>query len=220
MNDQKDIFLKSEGNNWFLRNQEHPAVLDMKSDPIVKAIEQWQLGGKDTLEIGCSNGFRPAFLSTEFASRMSGIDPSSKAIEEGLEKFPFLNLKVGTADLLPFPDNSFDVVIYGFCLYLCDRKDLFSIASECNRVLKNNGHIIIMDFLSFIPYFNPYHHLEGLKSYKMEYSSLFTWNPEFTLLQRTMLPHPDAGMNAGPDQMISIDVIRKNSEAYIPNPFK
>ena len=45
-----------------------------------------------------------------------------------------------------FPDNFFDMIILGFCLYLCDRNKLFKIASEVDRVLKENSYLVIIDF--------------------------------------------------------------------------
>ena len=46
---------------------------------------------------------------------------------------------MGTADKLPFEDQSVDILVYGFCLYLCDREDMFNIAAEANRVIKSSG---------------------------------------------------------------------------------
>ena len=52
------------------------------------------------------------------------------------KKFPDVKLKIGTAEKLKFEDDKFDLIIFGFCLYLCDREDLIKIVDETNRVLK------------------------------------------------------------------------------------
>jgi ubiquinone/menaquinone biosynthesis C-methylase UbiE len=74
----------------------------------------------------------------------AGLDPSAKAIsalnDAGLRGV------VGTAEALPQADQSVDLLIYGFCLYLCDRDDLFQIAAEAHRVLKPKSWLAILDF--------------------------------------------------------------------------
>ena len=54
-----------------------------------------------------------------------GIEPSAQAVAAACAKG--INVMQGTADVLPFDNQSFDIVIFGFCLYLCDREDLFEL---------------------------------------------------------------------------------------------
>ena len=61
------------------------------------------------LEIGCSNGWRLEAIREKYGCDCLGIDPADS-------QFPYIFK--GTADSLPYPDNQFDLVIYGFCLYL------------------------------------------------------------------------------------------------------
>lgn len=136
-----------------------------------------------------------------------GIEPSEKAVafarQKGLEVYQ------GTADNLPFPDKSFDIVIFGFCLYLCDRDDLFRIAQEADRVLNNPGWLIILDFFSPTPVMKPYHHLQGLYSFKMDYRSLFTWHPAYTCFRHTVIHHETGQYTDEPQEWIAISVLRK-----------
>jgi ubiquinone/menaquinone biosynthesis C-methylase UbiE len=83
-----------------------------------------------------------------------------------------LSVQQGTADVLPFDDNSYNIVIFGFCLYLCDREDLFRIASTADRVLRDSGWLFILDFFSPLPCAKTYHHRPGVLSYKMDYRTL------------------------------------------------
>ena len=94
--------------------------------------------------------------------------------------FSALSLSIGTADDLHFGNDSFDTIIFGFCLYLCYKKDLFKIAYEADRCLQNEGTIIITDFYPPFPYKNRYSHREGLYTYKMNHGRMFVWNPSYT----------------------------------------
>ena len=132
---------------------------------------------------------------------------------------PGVTLTQGTAESLPFGDSLFDLVIFGFCLYLCDRHDLFRIAAEADRVLKDHGTMALYDFCTPVPYKNSYVHVEGLNSYKMDYSRLFSWNPAYRLVSHTLIPHP--GSTAmGPDHCVGVSLLHKNiDQGWPPNPY-
>ena len=110
------------------------------------------------MEIGCGHGWRLNLLNKIYKSDCWGIDPSAQVINEGKKEFKGITLEKGTADALPYDKDMFDMVIFGFCLYLCDRSDLFKIAYESDRVLKDLGNIVILDFYSTLPYRNDYAH--------------------------------------------------------------
>ena len=103
----------------------------------------------------------------------------------------------------------FDIIVYGFCLYLCDRNDLFKIASEGNRVLRKNGFIIIYDFYSESYSQNAYHHLNGIFSYKMDYSKLFCWHPAYTQMKLQLGSHNSAYITDDENERVALSVIRK-----------
>jgi len=111
-NNQKNIFLQDEGNQWYLRNKN--AVLNKTSDPVIDLIIQRQLKPERVLEIGCSNGWRLNIIQELFNSDCYGLDPSSQAIHEGRGKNSLLNLEQGTADVIPFLDKKFDLIILDF----------------------------------------------------------------------------------------------------------
>lgn len=170
---QKDLFLASEGDQYYCRNRTKLSVSvreQVASDQILADLKRANLQVQNILEIGCSNGWRLEALRNLYNARCVGIDPSSTAIYEGTALFPDLSLRVGTADKLPFEDDKFDLVIFGFCLYLCDRKDLFAIPYEADRVLVENGHIVILDFYPPFPYRNKYIHHSALYTYNRTYA--------------------------------------------------
>ncbi|MCF6296411.1 MAG: class I SAM-dependent methyltransferase [Flavobacteriaceae bacterium] len=216
---QKDIFSTSEGDEWFNRNLN--SIVEQKNDKIVQIIKSIELFPQKVLEIGCSSGERLELIRNTFGSECYGIDPSSKAIEDGNKKHHEVSLSVGTADYLQFEDNSFDTIIFGFCLYLCDRKDLFKIAYEADRCLKNKGTLIIKDFQPTFAYKNKYSHFKGVYSYKMDYSKMFKWNPAYTEVANVVFSHSGFELRDIPDEKIAIVVLRKNEKfAYPEEPFK
>lgn len=218
-NSQKKIFLQDEGNQWYLRNKN--AIYTKSNDPIVDLLVYRQLKPKVVLEIGSSNGWRLNNIREIFASDCYGIDPSIKAIIDGRQKFPEINLTQGTADSIPFEEKVFDLIIFGFCLYLCDRKDLFKIVYEADRYLKDQGYLIIYDFEPTFPYKNRYQYKAGMYSYKMNYSNLFLSNPSYFIVTKNILTHYGFEKIEDPNERISINLLMKNTvNDYISNPFE
>jgi len=213
---QKEIFLSGEGNAWFQRNNKK-IIEAGDADIVLKAIKFAELSNPlRVLEIGCADGTRLELLKQYFKnSEYYGLDPSEDAIKIGKEKYKF-NLQVGTADILPFEENYFDLMLFGFSLYLCDRKDLFKIAYEADRCLCNNGYLIIKDFQPPFPYRNAYIHYKGISSYKMDYSKMFTWNPAYTEICRIISGHSGGGRDI-PDERIGVTILHKNNVYTYPH---
>lgn len=210
---QKDIFLHSEGDQWFERNNN---LSNTPTDTIVKTLLNIEISPKKVIEIGCSNGARLNLIHDTFKSECFGIDPSHKAIEQGSRVYKNITLQTGTADSLPFEDNYFDMIIFGFCLYLSDRKDLFKIAYEADRCLKDNGHIVIKDFYPPLPFKNKYTHKEGVYSYKMNYSNLFTWNPAYNEIFTDVFSHDGYTKRNMPNEKIAISILHKDMGNAFP----
>lgn len=215
---QKEIFSAVEGNEYYERNKNKLKCSD--DDPIIQAIAQLELYPKKILEIGCSNGWRLNLLNKIYKSDCWGIDPSADAIQEGKKEFTTVTLEKGTADTLPYDSQIFDMIIFGFCLYLCDRSDLFKIAYEADRVLMDLGNIIIFDFHPSFLYKNPYSYHQGLYSYKMNYSNLFLWNPAYALKYQKKFFHPPLKKGTA-DDLVSVMILEKNIEGAFPdNPYQ
>ncbi|MEP3435856.1 MAG: class I SAM-dependent methyltransferase [Hoeflea sp.] len=212
---QTETFRQGEADKWFERNA--AALQEASQDVVCTSVLRLGIKPSRILEIGSANGWRLAWFRQKMGATCSGIDPSSKAIEEGTNRFPGLDLKVGTADDLPFKDASFDMVILGFCMYLVDPSLHFRVVSEIDRVLADGGHVVIFDFQSPFPYHNPYHHFEGLKAHKMEYARLFLSHPGYGLLHRELKQHGPDFMDA--DRREGVDIISKNmAQAFPLNP--
>jgi ubiquinone/menaquinone biosynthesis C-methylase UbiE len=217
MTRQKTSFLETEGDGYFIRNASK--LVPRGDDPVVAAILRLGVRATAALEIGAANGHRLFTLRETLGCSGAGIDPSAAAIEAGRSNFPECDLRVGTADALPFADSAFDLVIFGFCLYLVDPSFHFRAVAEADRVLRDGGYLVIVDFLPPVPYANPYAHVPGLSASKHEYARMFTAHPAYSLVQRTMIS-ATAGVPA-PDDRVSVDILAKRMDgAFPPNPFR
>jgi len=218
---QKEDFLNFGGDDYYNRNKELISAENNENDEIINIIKSIKLKPKCILEIGCANGFRLHLLNKIFNAKCYGLDPSQEAITEGQDKFKNIFLKKGTADMLPFQNEEFDLVIFGFCLYLCDRKDLFKIVYEADKALKDGGCIAIKDFYPPFAYKNKYKYNQNIYSYKMDYSKLFTCNPAYTLISQTVFTHNGFKDRNLPDERLAITILQKNIiNAYPEEPFK
>lgn len=219
---QKITFLSGEGNMWYQRNKSAFTTKKQKEDPILLALEHCQIKPVRVLEIGCANGWRLAKLHDSYHCEVYGVDPSEEAITDGKTQYPYMNLSVGTADNLP-EIEPVDLIIFGFCLYLCDPEDLFKIAMESHHLLKNNGHIAILDFHPPTGHYrNPYTHKKGIFSYKMDYSQLFTWHPSYCRVYQHLYNHQQKlSMLFDPNDIVSTQILRKDySLSQGENPYK
>jgi ubiquinone/menaquinone biosynthesis C-methylase UbiE len=213
---QKEVFLESEGDAWFRRNVA-PANAQMtpQADSLLREILELPTRhgeqGAKVLEIGCGDGARLSWLKEHRGFDCYGIDPSAAAVDAA--KARGIAACRGTAERLPFEDAAFEIVIFGFCLYLCDREDLFRIASEADRVLRNPGWLLIFDFYSDATMKREYHHRRGLFSYKMDYRTLFTWHPAYTSYSHKLRHHSEPGYTDDPTEWVATSVLRKHLES-------
>ncbi|MPZ71763.1 MAG: methyltransferase domain-containing protein [Nitriliruptorales bacterium] len=103
------------------------------------------LAGLDTLELGCGTGYVSAWMARAGA-RPVGLDPTPEQLdtaralqaEFGVE-FPLVD---ASADDVPFPDESFDLVIseYGASIW----SDPYLWVGEAARVLRPGGRLVFL----------------------------------------------------------------------------
>ncbi len=209
---QKKVFLESEGDRWFERNK---AFLEKTQDhppEFLKILVPYLKKEYKILEIGCSAGHTLNSIQVAVHCDCYGVDPSNKAIESGKKKYPQLNISIGTSDALNFSDEYFDVVIFGFCLYLVDRKLLAKSIAEVDRVLKNQGYLAIIDFDTKIPKKRVYKHSPGLYSYKMDYSRIFLAFPHYSMADKYCYSHSSIRFVEDPSERVSLIMLYKNQD--------
>ena len=218
---QSELFLEAESDRYYARNK---AALENKDqfyceDLLCQTLADFKAEVKQILEIGCATGQKLQYLCQHFGVGGSGVDPSSKAVEDGNQRLAAVGiqnvaLKVSTANALPFEKHQFDLVYFGFCLYLVGRDELFAAIAEADRVLKPGGFLAIVDFDPSLRHKRPYHHKEGLFSYKQQYSNLFTASGHYYLMSKDSLSHSGHHFSKDSDERMSLCVLHKELEAY------
>ena len=190
---QKNTFLKYEADEWFNRNKEVILNYQSSNDYVLNLIKDYQIKFGSILEIGCSGGYRLNAIKNSYKNtQVFGIEPSEKAIKYGEQNFKDICFVHGTADDLSyFDDESLDLVIVGFVFYVVDRNILMKVVAEIDRVLKNGGSIIIVDFFSVRSLKNHYHHIADYEAYsfKQNYDAIFTVSKLYHLLDKSTYNH-------------------------------
>jgi SAM-dependent methyltransferase len=131
---------------------EHWAAMEPGLRPFEAKLFEKYAPRKDisVLAVGCGNG-RDAFGAFDAGYReVRGIDATPELIS--VAKTRNLDLKkavrfvVGTADALPFPDNTFDIVTMFENLYglITPRSARLAALSEARRVLRPGGLIFVV----------------------------------------------------------------------------
>lgn len=137
---QREVWAKGVGDDWYERNKSMLGNRDLASS----ALMSTQLKPKDILEVGAANGWRLKKLKNHYGCNVRGIDVSEEAVKGAVEG---VDIDHGYAHDLPYDDNSFDVVIFGFCLCFISPEDWLAIVSESNRVLRDSGVVVLYDFM-------------------------------------------------------------------------
>lgn len=101
-------------------------------------VTNWQ--GLKVLDVGCGGGFSCEFMAARGVC-VFGIDQSQKCIDAAIQHAHSNGLEIdyrcGVAEQLPYPDQSFDVVV---CVDVLEHvADVKRTISEVSRVLKPSG---------------------------------------------------------------------------------
>ncbi len=214
---QEEIFLAREADAWFERNRDSLLVKTPDGDPVCRALDAAGLAPpRRVLEIGCANGYRLAWLREKHGCACFGLEPSAKAIDDGSSRYPDIALHRGTATDMGALDGQFDLIIFGFCLYLAGRQSLFQIAFEADRKLETGGHIAIFDFQTEAPLRNAYAHREGVFSYKMDYARMFDWNPQYSRIYSVVEDHEGGPFGGDENEAVGTSLLLKSDpeQAY------
>jgi SAM-dependent methyltransferase len=208
-----NVSIAREADAYFLRNVEQNKP---SSDPMMPALQRIHAVRpiESVLEIGSNTGWRLEGIRAGLGvSKVCGVEASLLAVAEHQAAYPNIPVVCGVAPnaLANFPAGSFDTVIVGFLLYLLPRDLLFAFAAQVDRLLADDGHLVIEDFLHPSPVSRDYTHHDKLRVFKDDPSAPWSWSPTYSLVDRELIEHEAHTVdNADPSRWITVDVLRKH----------
>ncbi|UOR13504.1 class I SAM-dependent methyltransferase [Halobacillus amylolyticus] len=104
------------------------------------------------LDIGCGTGQTAEFLTQTYVCRVTAVDNHPIIIEKAKKRLEnrteLADVVKGNAQNLPFSENSFDLVLSESVVTFTD---IDKTLSELFRVLKRNGHLIMIEMTAESP---------------------------------------------------------------------
>tara|TARA_Y200000002_G_scaffold271729_1_gene226221 strand:- start:2658 stop:3314 length:657 start_codon:yes stop_codon:yes gene_type:complete len=189
----KICFLETEGDDFFQRNKDaHSNEKYVGEDIILKKLSNRNLENLNILEIGCCQGWRLHELQNLYPScNYFGLEPSQQGVDEGNSKpNNTVSFQVGTCDnMYLFDNNQFDIILVPFVFMYVDRDLLLKSVSEIDRVLKNNGKLIISDFYSNRQRKNSYKYIPNSFIHKQNWFEIFVSTQNYFLEDLQLFCH-------------------------------
>jgi len=108
--------------------------------------------GEEVLDVGCGTGTLALEVARRAgrAGRLVGVDPSTEQIARARSKAARhsvpIDFQIGVIEHLPFPDQTFDVVLSTLMMHHLPASLKRQGLAEIARVLKPGGRLIIADF--------------------------------------------------------------------------
>ena len=108
--------------------------------------------GEQVLDVGCGTGTLALEVARRVGStgRVAGVDPGTQQIARARAKAARhhvpIEFQVGVIEQLPFPDQTFDVVLSTLMLHHLPAPLKRQGLAEIARVLKPGGRLVIADF--------------------------------------------------------------------------
>ena len=207
---QGKIFLGFEGDNWYERNKK---TLEAEKDIPILLVEFYGIKPTRILEVGASNGYRLARIYEKYGCDVHAVEPSEKAIEDGIEKYPFIKFQRATADDMVYDRQFFDLIIVNSVFHWVDRETLLISIANIDNTLKWGGHIIIGDFQLHCPIKRRYHHIkdEEVFTYKLDYKKIFMATGFYKEIATLSLNHDNKTLtsNTTIDDYFSVSLLKK-----------
>lgn len=98
------------------------------------------------LDAGCGTGQTSAFIKKNYPCHVTSIDYHPTMVQRALKRFQKEQLSIqllqGSLENLPFPPNSFDIILVESVLIFTDSKKALK---ELKRVLKPNGVLLALE---------------------------------------------------------------------------
>lgn len=131
-----------------LRDPDRVARLEV--DRVVELAGEGLPAGTSLLDVGTGSGlFAEAFAAKGF--RVTGIDANPAMVAAAEKQVPAGTFQVGTAEELPFPNQSFDLVFMGLSLHEAD--DPQQAVREAFRVTQ--GKLVVLEWPPVVESYGP-----------------------------------------------------------------
>lgn len=99
------------------------------------------------LDVGIGTGLNIPFYNSEIIEKVIGIDPSEELLDlaKNLSNAcpAHVELEIGSAELIAYPDNYFDTVLVTYTM--CTIPNIHIAIQEMRRVLKPDGKLIFCE---------------------------------------------------------------------------
>lgn len=126
---------------WDVLHTQRRHALNYPSEHVVRFLISCRdnAGAKTMLDVGCGAG-RHMRLATELGLEPTGIDSSQQALDQAGAYGP---VQLADMTALPFPDESFDIVLAFGTVYYATKDVTRAALLEIRRVLTINGHALV-----------------------------------------------------------------------------
>ena len=165
-------FSAQDADQYFARNRDVLTLERAATDPVIRILEELAVlpVARRILEVGCANGWRLAAIRERYPTiTCIGVEPSANAREDA-KRFPTIIVNAGSlGDGSVVPTHDFDAVIVAFTFHWLDPSDRLGAFRNLDGQLAPGGLLCLMDFLPKSPHSVPYHHREGVFTYKANY---------------------------------------------------
>ena len=102
--------------------------------------------GMKVLDVGCGTGLH-LDIYRRFDCNLYGIDTSTSMLDVARSRLgDNAELHLGEATKMPYEKDTFDLVLCMLALHEMDQLTRILVLSEIRRVLKTDGHILLVDY--------------------------------------------------------------------------
>lgn len=200
-------FTEEESYAYFVRNYDDVDLATLPPRTYLREFfELHPIMVGSALEIGCGPGSNLRFIRDELgAARVVGTEPSKQVTDELNRRHTGIEFEPADSRSLPFADEEFDLVVLSGVLPWIDRQYVLHVLGETLRVASR--YVFLADFAPVEPHRVPYHHKDGLYTFKMSYRELLCATRLVRLVYSRLIDGDDdwTSIESGLYEKLSVD---------------